>query len=92
MAVEERLIGSLSPALIGSLFAELRNTLMVRVDPYQAPGTASQALLRDQELHRELVHRASFRSVNVWVHACACYIYQLRTLARAQPKVSLLLP
>jgi hypothetical protein len=87
MAVEERMLGSISSALLTTLFAEIRNTLMVLVDPYNPAAATSQALLHDRKLHSELVNRASFRSVNVWMHACACYIYQLRNLARAEPKV-----
>lgn len=84
VAAEEECLGKLTGA--PELFNELRNTLMVHVDHCEAHTVtvtvAKQALLHDRGLHQELVHRASFRSVNVWVHACACFIYQARNLAR----------
>eukprot|EP00045_Choanoeca_perplexa_P018696 m.293317 g.293317 ORF g.293317 m.293317 type:complete len:1163 (-) comp20333_c0_seq1:66-3554(-) len=76
------------------LFNEVRNTLMVRADTYKADyGDFSHiAVLKDPKLHQELLYRSNFRSVNVWVHACACFFFQARMLARPANKSSAVKP
>jgi hypothetical protein len=75
---------------LSELFNDLRKTLMVRADTCKAREVAinnpTLAVLHDRELHQDLLHRANFRHVNVWVHACACFFFQARNLAGAKSK------